>query len=119
VRKEDLELSRADIQLLSSRDALAAFFAELGCDTKESQHRIFMNNRLYGFLLSLVNQFALPLEKLQMLSAASTSSSHSKNASTPSKKPKTSTTTAWTRTIKPAYLASSIITSRKSRKSQM
>jgi len=53
VRKEDLELSRADIQLLSSRDALAAFFAELGYDTKESQHRIFMNSRLYGFLVKL------------------------------------------------------------------
>jgi hypothetical protein len=36
MRKEDLELSRADIQLLSSRDALAAFFANLCYDTKEA-----------------------------------------------------------------------------------
>jgi hypothetical protein len=35
MRKEDLELSRADIQLLSSRDALAAFFAKLGYDTND------------------------------------------------------------------------------------
>ena len=53
MRKEDLELSRADIQLLSSRDALAAFFAKLGYETKESQHRIFMNSRLNGFLAKL------------------------------------------------------------------
>ena len=33
--KEDYELSREDIQLLSSRDALAAFFAKLGYDTND------------------------------------------------------------------------------------
>jgi hypothetical protein len=35
VLKEDYELSREDIQLLSSRDALAAFFAKLGYDTND------------------------------------------------------------------------------------
>ncbi len=34
MRNADLELSREDIQLLSSKDALAAFFAKLGYDTK-------------------------------------------------------------------------------------
>jgi hypothetical protein len=53
VRKEDLELSREDIQLLSSSDALAAFFSKLCYETKESQHRIFMNSRLNGFLAKL------------------------------------------------------------------
>src|SRR5260370_28165223 len=33
--KEDYELSREDIQLLSSRDALAALFAQLGYDTND------------------------------------------------------------------------------------
>ena len=32
---QDYELSREDIQLLSSRDALAALFAKLGYDTNE------------------------------------------------------------------------------------
>jgi hypothetical protein len=31
--KEDYDLTREDIQLLSGRDALAAFFAKLGYDT--------------------------------------------------------------------------------------
>ncbi len=33
--KQDYELSREDIQLLSSRDALAAFFAKFGYDTND------------------------------------------------------------------------------------
>jgi hypothetical protein len=46
VRKEDLELSREDIQLLSSRDALAAFFAKLGYDTND---RLVQNVAAMGF----------------------------------------------------------------------
>ena len=33
--KEDYELTRDDIQLLSSRDALAALFTKLGYDTND------------------------------------------------------------------------------------
>ena len=44
--KEDLELSREDIQLLSSRDALAAFFAKLGYDTND---RLVQNVAAMGF----------------------------------------------------------------------
>src|SRR6266581_1708703 len=44
--KEDLELSREDIQLLSSRDALAAFFAKLGYDTND---RLIQNVAAMGF----------------------------------------------------------------------
>jgi len=35
VLNDDYELSREDIQDLSSRDALAAFFAKLGYDTND------------------------------------------------------------------------------------
>ena len=44
--KEDYELSREDIQLLSSRDALAAFFAKLGYDTND---RLVQNVAAMGF----------------------------------------------------------------------
>ena len=37
--KEDLELSREDIQLLSNSDALAAFFAKLGYDTNDGSSK--------------------------------------------------------------------------------
>ena len=44
--REDLELSREDIQLLSSRDALVALFAKLGYDTNE---RLVQNVAAMGF----------------------------------------------------------------------
>ena len=46
--KQDYELSRDDIQLLSSRDALAALFAKLGYDTND---RLIQNvaARSHGF----------------------------------------------------------------------
>jgi hypothetical protein len=46
VLNDDYELSREDIQLLSSRDALAAFFAKLGYDTNE---RLVQNVAAMGF----------------------------------------------------------------------
>ena len=44
--KEDIELSREDIQLLSNRDALAAFFAKLGYNTND---RLVQNIAAMGF----------------------------------------------------------------------
>src|SRR6266513_1224542 len=44
--KEDLELSREDIQLLSNRDDLAAFFAKLGYNTND---RLVQNIAAMGF----------------------------------------------------------------------
>src|SRR5713101_217972 len=44
--KEDIELSREDIQLLSNSDALAAFFAKLGFDTND---RLTQNVAAMGF----------------------------------------------------------------------
>ena len=44
--KEDIELSREDIQLLSNSDALAAFFAKLGYDTND---RLVQNVAAMGF----------------------------------------------------------------------
>ena len=44
--KDDLELSREDIQLLSNSDALAAFFAKLGYDTND---RLIQNVAAMGF----------------------------------------------------------------------
>jgi hypothetical protein len=46
VLNDDIELSREDIQLLSSRDALAAFFARLGYDTND---RLTQNVAAMGF----------------------------------------------------------------------
>jgi Eco57I restriction-modification methylase len=46
VLKDDLELSREDIQLLSNSDALAAFFAKLGYDTND---RLIQNVAAMGF----------------------------------------------------------------------
>ena len=43
---DDYELSREDIQDLSSRDALAAFFAKLGYDTND---RLVQNVAAMGF----------------------------------------------------------------------
>ena len=46
---DDYELSREDIQDLSSRDALAAFFAKLGYDTND---RLVQNVAAMGFTLN-------------------------------------------------------------------
>src|SRR5713101_8357094 len=59
--KEDLELSREDIQLLSSRDALAAFFAKLGYDTNE---RLIQNVAAMGFTSDNLKSAITHIERL-------------------------------------------------------
>src|SRR5712692_11523320 len=44
--REDYDLTREDIQLLSNRDALTAFFAKLGYDTNA---RLVQNSAAMGF----------------------------------------------------------------------
>src|SRR5260370_15316235 len=59
--KEDLELSREDIQLLSSRDALAAFFAKLGYDTND---RLVQNVAAMGFTSDNLKSAITHIERL-------------------------------------------------------
>ncbi len=59
--KEDLELSREDIQLLSSRDALAAFFAKLGYDTND---RLIQNVAAMGFTRDSLKSAIIHIERL-------------------------------------------------------
>ena len=59
--KEDFELSREDIQLLSSRDALAAFFAKLGYDTND---RLIQNVAAMGFTSDTLKSAITHIERL-------------------------------------------------------
>src|SRR5437667_1068370 len=59
--KEDYELSREDIQLLSSRDALAAFFAKLGYDTND---RLVQNVAAMGFTSDNLKSAITHIERL-------------------------------------------------------
>ncbi len=59
--KDDLELSREDIQLLSSRDALAAFFAKLGYDTNG---RLIQNVAAMGFTSDNLKSAITHIERL-------------------------------------------------------
>src|SRR5712692_7513055 len=61
VIKEDYELSREDIQLLSSRDALAAFFAKLGYDTND---RLVQNVAAMGFNSDNLKSAIIHIERL-------------------------------------------------------
>jgi len=61
VLKDDLELSREDIQLLSSRDALAAFFAKLGYDTND---RLIQNLAAMGFSSDNLKSAIIHIERL-------------------------------------------------------
>src|SRR5713226_389886 len=58
---EDYELSREDIQLLSSRDALAAFFAKLGYDTND---RLVQNVAAMGFTSDTLKSAITHIERL-------------------------------------------------------
>src|SRR5579859_6767834 len=58
---EDYELSREDIQLLSSRDALAAFFAKLGYDTND---RLVQNITAMGFTSDNLKSAITHIERL-------------------------------------------------------
>ena len=59
--KEDYELSREDIQLLSSRDALAALFAKLGYDTND---RLVQNVAAMGFTSDNLKSAITHIERL-------------------------------------------------------
>src|SRR6266513_3383448 len=59
--KEDLELSREDIQLLSNSDALAAFFAKLGSDTHD---RPTQNVAAMGFTSDNLKSAITHIERL-------------------------------------------------------
>src|SRR6266496_1216843 len=59
--KEDFELSREDIQLLSSRDALAAFFAKLGID---KTNRLVKNVAAMGFTSDNLKSAITHIERL-------------------------------------------------------
>jgi hypothetical protein len=61
VLKEDFELSREDIQLLSNRDALAAFFAKLGYDTN---YRLVQNIAAMGFTSDNLKSAITHIERL-------------------------------------------------------
>src|SRR6266849_6515423 len=58
---EDYELSREDIQLLSSRDALAALFAKLGYDTND---RLVQNVAAMGFTSDTLKSAITHIERL-------------------------------------------------------
>src|SRR5258707_7791332 len=58
---EDYELSREDIQLLSSRDALAAFFAKLGYDTNDW---LVQNVAAMGFTSDNLKSAIIHIERL-------------------------------------------------------
>ncbi len=59
--KEDYELSREDVQDLSNRDALAAFFAKLGYNTNE---RLIQNTVAMGFGSELLKSAITHIERL-------------------------------------------------------
>src|SRR2546421_10104182 len=59
--KQDYELSRDDIQLLSSRDALAALFANLGYDTND---RLIQNVAAMGFTSDPLKSAITHIERL-------------------------------------------------------
>ena len=59
--KDDLELSREDIQLLSNSDALAAFFAKLGYDTND---RLIQNVAAMGFSSDNLKSAIIHIERL-------------------------------------------------------
>ena len=59
--KQDYELSRDDIQLLSSRDALAALFAKLGYDTND---RLIQNVAAMGFTSDNLKSAITHIERL-------------------------------------------------------
>ncbi len=59
--KDDLELSREDIQLLSNSDALAAFFAKLGYDTND---RLTQNVAAMGFISDNLKSAITHIERL-------------------------------------------------------
>src|SRR5260370_7639243 len=59
--KEDYELSREDIQLLSSRDALAALFAKLGYDTND---RLVQNVAAMGFTSDTLKSAITHIDRL-------------------------------------------------------
>ncbi|MGZ6368873.1 MAG: hypothetical protein ACXWPS_23315 [Ktedonobacteraceae bacterium] len=59
--KDDLELSREDIQLLSNSDALAAFFAKLGYDTND---RLIQNVAAMGFTSDNLKSAITYIERL-------------------------------------------------------
>jgi len=61
VLKDDLELSREDIQLLSNRDALTAFFAKLGYDTND---RLIQNVASMGFTSDNLKAAITHIERL-------------------------------------------------------
>jgi hypothetical protein len=61
VLKEDYELSREDIQDLSNRDAIAAFFAKLGYNTNE---RLPQNTAAMGFGSELLKSSITSIERL-------------------------------------------------------
>src|SRR5256714_13509534 len=61
VLNDDYELSREDIQLLSSRDALAAFFAKLGYDTND---RLVQNVAAMGFTSDNLKAAITHIERL-------------------------------------------------------
>lgn len=58
---DDYELSREDIQGLSNRDALAAFFAKLGYDTNA---RLVQNPAAMGFSSDLLKSSITHIERL-------------------------------------------------------
>jgi len=61
VLEEDYELSRKDIQDLSNRDALAAFFAKLGYNTNEC---LLQNAAAMGFGSEMLKSAITSIERL-------------------------------------------------------
>jgi len=61
VLKDDYELTRKDVQDLSSGDALAGFFAKLGYDTNE---RLVQNVGAMGFTSDLLKSSITHIERL-------------------------------------------------------
>ncbi len=59
--KDDYELTREDVQDLSSRDAIAAFFAKLGYNTNE---RLVQNTAAMGFGSELLKSAITSIERL-------------------------------------------------------
>jgi hypothetical protein len=59
--KDDYELAREDIQLLSTRDALAAFFAKLGYDNND---RLVQNVAAMGFTSDNLKTAITHIERL-------------------------------------------------------
>src|SRR5881227_1781096 len=59
--RQDYELSRDEIQLLSTRDALAALFAQLGYDTND---RLIQNVAAMGFTSDTLKSAITHIERL-------------------------------------------------------